>query len=58
MLTVYFRNGAMSPVDVPLNLRLLQCRLSAVMDRHIPLEHIVREAGTLVEQFTVLFYGK
>lgn len=48
----------MSPVDVPLNLRLLQCRLSAVMDRHIPLEHIVREAGTLVEQFTVLFYGK
>lgn len=50
-------NDAMSPVDVPLNLRLLQCRLSAVMDRHIPLEHIVREAGTLVEQFTVLFYG-
>ncbi|CAB3399254.1 unnamed protein product [Caenorhabditis bovis] len=36
------------------NLRLLQNRLSAVMGKAIPLEHVVKEAGPLVIRFTDL----
>ena len=32
----------MSPVDIQCNLRILQRRLSAVMDKHIPLEHVIK----------------
>ncbi|KAI6191590.1 BMA-NHR-91, isoform b [Aphelenchoides bicaudatus] len=36
------------------NLQLLQQRLSAVMNKEIPLEHVQKEAGPLVEKFTDL----
>lgn len=45
----------MSPTDCAHNLELLQRRLSAVMAKQIPLEHVAKEAGTLVEQFTALY---
>ncbi|KAF7627323.1 hypothetical protein Mgra_00009391, partial [Meloidogyne graminicola] len=37
------------------NLFLLQKRLSSVMDKQIPIEYVEKEAGQLVEQFTLLF---
>uniref|UniRef100_A0AC35UE51 Nuclear receptor domain-containing protein n=1 Tax=Rhabditophanes sp. KR3021 TaxID=114890 RepID=A0AC35UE51_9BILA len=40
--------------DVNVNLHLLKERLSKVMHKDIPLEHVVREAGPLVEKFTSL----
>ncbi|KHN74663.1 Nuclear hormone receptor family member nhr-91 [Toxocara canis] len=44
-------------VDSSINLQLLQKRLSAVMDKEIPLEHVNKEAGPLVEKFTALLYS-
>ncbi|KAI1724298.1 zinc finger, c4 type (two domains) domain-containing protein [Ditylenchus destructor] len=46
-----------SCVDASVNLRILQKRLSAVMNKDIPLEHVTREAGPLVDKFTNLFYS-
>ncbi|PAV78893.1 hypothetical protein WR25_13201 [Diploscapter pachys] len=40
--------------DPTVNILLLQKRLSAVMGKTIPLEHVVKEAGILVENFTSL----
>uniref|UniRef100_A0A8R1E0R3 Uncharacterized protein n=1 Tax=Caenorhabditis japonica TaxID=281687 RepID=A0A8R1E0R3_CAEJA len=39
------------------NLRLLQNRLSAVLGREIPLEHVSKEAGPLVTRFTTLIHS-
>ncbi|WKY17205.1 hypothetical protein Q1695_001655 [Nippostrongylus brasiliensis] len=50
-------NEEVSFVDSALNMRLLQKRLSAVMGKPIPLEHVTREAGPLVEKFTSLLYS-
>ncbi|CAJ0953104.1 unnamed protein product, partial [Mesorhabditis belari] len=47
-------NGEVSFVDFGVNIRLLQNRLSAVMRKDIPLEHVIKEAGPLVERFTTL----
>ncbi|VDK69071.1 unnamed protein product [Anisakis simplex] len=44
-------------VDSSINLQLLQKRLSAVMGKEIPLEHVNKEAGPLVEKFTALLYS-
>uniref|UniRef100_A0A915CLY2 Uncharacterized protein n=1 Tax=Ditylenchus dipsaci TaxID=166011 RepID=A0A915CLY2_9BILA len=49
--------GEVSSVDASVNLQLLQRRLSAVMDKNIPLEHVIKEAGPLVDKFTALFYS-
>jgi len=43
-----------SDMDIGRNLQLLQTRLSAVMDKEIPLAHVTREAGPLVTEFTQL----
>uniref|UniRef100_A0A915NW41 NR LBD domain-containing protein n=1 Tax=Meloidogyne floridensis TaxID=298350 RepID=A0A915NW41_9BILA len=48
-------NERMSNSDSNFNLVLLQQRLSSVMDKQIPIEHVEKEAGLLVEQFTLLF---
>lgn len=40
--------------DANVNLRLLQKRLSAVMGKDVPFEHVNREAGALVDKFTAL----
>uniref|UniRef100_A0A1I8C2F4 NR LBD domain-containing protein n=1 Tax=Meloidogyne hapla TaxID=6305 RepID=A0A1I8C2F4_MELHA len=45
----------MSKSDSNFNLVLLQQRLSSVMDKQIPIEHVEKEAGPLVEQFTLLY---
>ncbi|VDO92739.1 unnamed protein product [Heligmosomoides polygyrus] len=50
-------NEEISFVDSTLNIRLLQKRLSAVMGKAIPLEHVTKEAGPLVEKFTALLYS-
>ncbi|CAJ0609526.1 unnamed protein product [Cylicocyclus nassatus] len=44
-------------LDSAANIRLLQKRLSAVMGKPIPLEHVIKEAGPLVEKFTTLLYS-
>ncbi|VDM74277.1 unnamed protein product [Strongylus vulgaris] len=44
-------------LDSSANIRLLQKRLSAVMGKPIPLEHVIKEAGPLVEKFTTLLYS-
>ncbi|KAK6763371.1 hypothetical protein RB195_023900 [Necator americanus] len=46
-----------SLLDSSVNIRLLQKRLSAVMGRTIPLEHVIKEAGPLVEKFTALLHS-
>ncbi|CAI4227371.1 unnamed protein product [Auanema sp. JU1783] len=43
--------------DYHVNMSLLQSRLSAVMGKSIPLEHVVKEAGLLVEKFTNLLHS-
>ncbi|GMT05598.1 hypothetical protein PENTCL1PPCAC_27772, partial [Pristionchus entomophagus] len=45
-----------SLVDPSVNLRILQRRLSIVMGKEIPLDHVEREAGSLVDKFTALLY--
>jgi nuclear receptor subfamily 6 group A len=40
--------------DATINLHLLQKRLSSVMGKPIPIEHVAREAGALVDKFTQL----
>ncbi|KAH7727870.1 nuclear Hormone Receptor family member [Aphelenchoides avenae] len=40
--------------DHSVNLQLLQKRLSAVMSKEIPFDHVKQEAGALVEKFTTL----
>lgn len=40
--------------DATNNLHLLQKRLSSVMGKTIPIEHVAREAGALVDKFTQL----
>ncbi|VDN91119.1 unnamed protein product [Brugia pahangi] len=44
-------------VDSSVNLQLLQKRLCAVMGKHIPLEHVNKEASPLVEKFTALLHS-
>ncbi|KAL3990263.1 Zinc finger C4 type (two domains) family protein [Acanthocheilonema viteae] len=44
-------------VDSSINLQLLQRRLCAVMGKHIPLEHVNKEASPLVEKFTALLHS-
>uniref|UniRef100_A0A1I7RKC5 Nuclear receptor n=2 Tax=Bursaphelenchus xylophilus TaxID=6326 RepID=A0A1I7RKC5_BURXY len=44
----------LSFVNSQRNLELLQQRLSAVMTKDIPFEHVRKEAGPLVEKFTAL----
>ncbi|VDM98078.1 unnamed protein product [Thelazia callipaeda] len=44
-------------VDSSINLQLLQKRLSAVMGKNIPLEHVNKEASSLVEKFTALLHS-
>ncbi|CAI46629.1 Nuclear hormone receptor family member nhr-91 [Caenorhabditis elegans] len=39
------------------NLRLLQNRLSLVLGKEIPLEHVAKEAGPLVTRFTTLLHS-
>ncbi|VDK65060.1 unnamed protein product [Onchocerca ochengi] len=43
--------------DSAVNLQLLQKRLCAVMGKHIPLEHVNKEASPLVEKFTALLHS-
>uniref|UniRef100_A0A9J2Q046 Nuclear receptor domain-containing protein n=1 Tax=Ascaris lumbricoides TaxID=6252 RepID=A0A9J2Q046_ASCLU len=50
-------NEEVSFADSSINLQLLQKRLSAVMGKEIPLEHVNKEAGPLVEKFTALLYS-
>ncbi|VDK72526.1 unnamed protein product [Litomosoides sigmodontis] len=44
-------------VDSSVNLQLLQKRLCAVMGKHIPFEHVNKEASPLVEKFTALLHS-
>ncbi|MCP9263021.1 Hormone receptor 4 [Dirofilaria immitis] len=44
-------------IDSSINLQLLQKRLCAVMGKHIPLEHVNKEASPLVEKFTALLHS-
>uniref|UniRef100_A0AAF5Q5Y9 NR LBD domain-containing protein n=1 Tax=Wuchereria bancrofti TaxID=6293 RepID=A0AAF5Q5Y9_WUCBA len=44
-------------VDSSVNLQLLQKRLCAIMGKHIPLEHVNKEASPLVEKFTALLHS-
>ncbi|EFO25146.2 nuclear Hormone Receptor family member [Loa loa] len=44
-------------VDSSVNLQLLQKRLCSVMGKHIPLEHVNKEASPLVEKFTALLHS-
>ncbi|EYC06450.1 hypothetical protein Y032_0076g1072 [Ancylostoma ceylanicum] len=55
--TVVDGNEEVSFLDSAVNIRLLQRRLSAVMGKAIPLEHVIKEAGPLVEKFTALLYS-
>ncbi|VDN53626.1 unnamed protein product [Dracunculus medinensis] len=48
---------SVSFVDASINLRLLQKRLSAVMKKVIPYEHVNKEAAPLVEKFTTLLHS-
>ncbi|KJH41120.1 Ligand-binding domain of nuclear hormone receptor [Dictyocaulus viviparus] len=50
-------NEEVSFIDPSVNILLLQKRLSAVMGKPIPLEHVTKEAGPLVEKFTALLYS-
>ncbi|KAE9419596.1 hypothetical protein Angca_009748, partial [Angiostrongylus cantonensis] len=50
-------NEEVSFLDPSINIRLLQKRLSAVMGKAIPLEHVTKEAGPLVEKFTALLHS-
>ncbi|VDP12740.1 unnamed protein product [Onchocerca flexuosa] len=43
--------------DSSVNLQLLQKRLCAVMGKHIPMEHVNKEASPLVEKFTALLHS-
>ncbi|KHJ97833.1 Ligand-binding domain of nuclear hormone receptor [Oesophagostomum dentatum] len=55
--TVDEGSDEVSFLDSSANIRLLQKRLSAVMGKAIPLEHVIKEAGPLVEKFTTLLYS-
>ncbi|CAG9534343.1 unnamed protein product [Cercopithifilaria johnstoni] len=50
-------NEEVSFIDSSVNLQLLQKRLCAVMGKHIPLEHVNKEASPLVEKFTTLLHS-
>ncbi|KAL3083706.1 hypothetical protein niasHS_008403 [Heterodera schachtii] len=49
--------NSMSDTDSQHNLALLQQRLSALMDKQIPIEHVAKEAGVLVQKFTTLYHA-
>ncbi|KAL3084648.1 hypothetical protein niasHT_035257 [Heterodera trifolii] len=49
--------NSMSDTDSQQNLALLQQRLSALMDKQIPIEHVAKEAGVLVQKFTTLYHA-
>uniref|UniRef100_A0AC34QX80 NR LBD domain-containing protein n=1 Tax=Panagrolaimus sp. JU765 TaxID=591449 RepID=A0AC34QX80_9BILA len=40
--------------DSQINLVIFQRRLSTIMNKHIPLENVIKEAGPLIEKFTCL----
>ncbi|GMR31178.1 hypothetical protein PMAYCL1PPCAC_01373 [Pristionchus mayeri] len=55
-VTTTTEDDEISLVDASVNLRILQRRLSTVMGKEIPLDHVEREAGSLVDKFTALLY--
>lgn len=55
--TTVEENEEVSFVDSTINIQLLQKRLSAVMGKYIPLEHVMKEASPLVEKFTALLHS-
>ncbi|KAI3408862.1 hypothetical protein GPALN_007457 [Globodera pallida] len=50
-------SDSMSATDAQHNLALLQQRLSALMAKQIPNEHVAKEAGALVQKFTTLYHA-